>query len=66
MMKRYVPVECFKRDQIYSFLACRLSLDFLLNEEKMPAFSFCILEGNDSDVVNRGSLVYLNHKNSVC
>ena len=25
------------------FLECRLSLDFLLNEQKMLAFSFCIL-----------------------
>ena len=32
----------------------------------MPAFSFCILEENDLDVVNRGFLVYLNHKNTVC
>ena len=48
------------------FLACRLSFDFLLNGQKMPAFSFCILEENDLDVVNRGCLVYLNHKNTVC
>ena len=32
----------------------------------MPAFSFCILEENDLDVVNRGCLVYLNHKNTIC
>ena len=38
-------------------LACRLSLDSLLNEQKMLAFSFCILEENDSDVVNHGCLV---------
>ena len=48
------------------FLACRLSLDLLLNGEKMPAFCFCVLEENDSAVVNRGCLVFLNHKNTVC
>ena len=48
------------------FLAYPLSVDFLLNEQKMLAFSFCILEENDSDVVKCGCLVYLNHKNSVC
>ena len=47
------------------FLACRLSFDSLLNEQKMLVFSFCILEENDLDVVNRGFLVYLNHKNTV-
>ena len=38
----------------------------LLNEQQMLAFNFCILEQTDLDVVNRGCLVYLNHKNTVC
>ena len=32
------------------FLTCRLSLDFMLNEQKMPAFRFCIIV----EIIERG------------